>query len=86
MLKIVSIGTVADVVSLATIENRSIVALGLAELQDTGNHSVGLKALLEASRVNGAWITASTIGYQIAPRINAAGRLRRVDRCDRLRL
>ncbi|MEC7985694.1 MAG: DHH family phosphoesterase, partial [Myxococcota bacterium] len=41
MLKVVAIGTVADVVSLATIENRSIVALGLAELQDMRSHSVG---------------------------------------------
>ena len=77
MLKIVSIGTVADVVSLSTIENRSIVALGLAELQQDKRHSVGLSALLEACRINTAWMTASTIGYQIAPRINAAGRLRR---------
>jgi single-stranded-DNA-specific exonuclease len=77
MLKIVSIGTVADVVSLATIENRSIVALGLRELQNGTRHSVGLQALLEVSGVNTAWITASSIGYQIAPRINAAGRLRR---------
>ncbi len=77
MLKIVSIGTVADVVSLATLENRSIVSLGLAELQNGSRHSVGLRALLDASGVNSAWITSSTIGYQIAPRINAAGRLRR---------
>jgi len=77
MLKIVSIGTVADVVSLATPENRSIVALGLAELQNGSRHSVGLRALLNVSGVNTAWITSSTIGYQIAPRINAAGRLRR---------
>ena len=77
MLKIVSIGTVADVVSLATIENRSIVALGLRELQNGAQHSVGLRALLEVSGVNTAWITSSSIGFQIAPRINAAGRLRR---------
>ena len=77
MLKIVSIGTVADVVSLATIENRSIVALGLRELQNGAAHSVGLRALLDVSGVQPAWITASSIGYQIAPRINAAGRLRR---------
>ena len=77
MLKIVAIGTVADVVSLATIENRSIVALGLMELQSSSHHSVGLRALLEVSKVQPAWITASTIGYSIAPRINAAGRLRR---------
>ena len=77
MLKIVAIGTVADVVSLATIENRSIVALGLRELQNGHQHSVGLRALLEVSGVNTAWVTASSIGFQIAPRINAAGRLRR---------
>jgi single-stranded-DNA-specific exonuclease len=74
LLKLAAIGTVADMVSLGTLENRAIVALGLAELS-RGPHSPGLKALLTAAGLTGRRIDARDLGYRIGPRINAAGRV-----------
>ena len=74
LMMLAALGTVADVVSLRELENRAIVALGLEGL----NHevrNVGLKALLQVSKVNHGHITAEDIGYAIGPRINAAGRM-----------
>ncbi len=65
------LGTVADISPLVD-ENRVIVTEGLKRFRDTKN--VGLKALIDVS-TNGKAITTSTIGYTIAPRINASGRL-----------
>ncbi len=65
------LGTVADISPLID-ENRVIVTQGLKRFKDTKN--VGLKALIDVS-TNGKAITTSTIGYIIAPRINASGRL-----------
>ena len=65
------LGTVADISPL-TDENRVIVTEGLKKFKTTKN--VGLKALIDVS-TNGKAITTSTIGYTIAPRINASGRL-----------
>ena len=65
------LGTVADISSLVD-ENRVIVTEGLKRFKRTKN--VGLKALIDVS-TNGKAITTSTIGYIIAPRINASGRL-----------
>lgn len=65
------LGTVADISPLVD-ENRIIVTEGLKRFKNTKN--VGLKALIDVS-TNGKTITASTIGYIIAPRINASGRL-----------
>ncbi|MEC8194472.1 MAG: single-stranded-DNA-specific exonuclease RecJ [Myxococcota bacterium] len=73
MLKVAAIGTVADVVDLATPENRAIVTHGLRGLQN-GVHSPGLRALLEVSGVQGE-VTAEDLGFRLGPRINAAGRL-----------
>ena len=70
-LKIAAIGTVADVMNL-TGENRSIVSLGLRELVRTTN--VGLRALMEVSDCTSE-MTSLHIGFRIAPRINAAGRM-----------
>ena len=67
-----AIGTVADVMSL-TDENRVIVRLGLEELART--HRPGLRALIREAGIEGKPLTASTIGYMLAPRINAAGRM-----------
>lgn len=65
------LGTVADISPLVN-ENRVIVTEGLKRFKNTKN--VGLKALIDVS-TNGKAITTSTIGYTIAPRINASGRL-----------
>ena len=75
MLKVVAIGTIADVVSLATLENRTIVSLGLEALSNPPRrHKPGLQALLDVSGVKDL-VTTYAVGYQIAPRINAAGRI-----------
>ncbi|MFA5624620.1 MAG: single-stranded-DNA-specific exonuclease RecJ [Bradymonadales bacterium] len=74
LMKLAALGTVADVVSLKAAENRAIVALGLEELNN-GRHKPGLQALLDVSKAERGQITSETIGYRIAPRINAAGRL-----------
>ena len=70
-LKVVAIGTIADVMKL-TGENRSIVTIGLRELPKTVNP--GLKALMEVSECRSE-MTSYHIGFRIAPRINAAGRM-----------
>lgn len=70
-LKIAAIGTVADIMKL-TGENRAIVALGLRDLTHTKNY--GLKALMEVADCRSD-MTSYHIGFRIAPRINAAGRM-----------
>jgi single-stranded-DNA-specific exonuclease len=72
-LKIVAIGTVADVAKL-TGENRTIVALGLKDWAKAANP--GLRALMEVAGCgDGANMTAYDIGFRLGPRINAAGRM-----------
>lgn len=72
-LKVVAIGTVADVAPLVG-ENRSIVALGLADLPKATNP--GLRALMEVAGVgDGRNLSATDLGFRIGPRINAAGRM-----------
>jgi single-stranded-DNA-specific exonuclease len=70
-LKMVAIGTIADIMQL-TGENRAIVALGLKDLPKTTNY--GLKALMEVADCTNE-MTSYDIGFRIAPRINAAGRM-----------
>ena len=70
-LKIAAIGTVADIMNLSG-ENRAIVAIGLKDLPNTRNH--GLKALMEVADCTSD-MTSYHIGFRIAPRINAAGRM-----------
>ena len=70
-LKIAAIGTVADIMKLSG-ENRAIVALGLRDLPNTKNY--GLKALMEVADCT-TGMTSYDIGFRIAPRINAAGRM-----------
>ncbi len=73
MLKIVAIGTVADLVPLAG-ENRVIVQVGLDELRRPRHP--GLKALLDVAGLSAkARLTAGDIGFRIGPRLNAAGRM-----------
>jgi single-stranded-DNA-specific exonuclease len=72
-LKLAAIATVADVVPL-TGENRIIVSLGLRGLDQVRN--IGLRALLDvAGFTAGAAPNARQVGFQIGPRINAAGRM-----------
>jgi single-stranded-DNA-specific exonuclease len=72
-LKIAALATIADVVPL-TGENRVIVKYGLSGLGDVRNP--GLKALLEVAGFEGAKTPSSRqVAFQIAPRINAAGRM-----------
>src|SRR6266404_9867109 len=72
-LKMVAIGTVADVAKLSG-ENRAIVALGLADLPRAVNP--GLRALIEiAGCGDDGEMTAYDLGFRIGPRINAAGRM-----------
>jgi single-stranded-DNA-specific exonuclease len=71
-LDLVAVATVADVVPLVD-ENRGLVAAGLKRLARTTKP--GLRALMEAARVDPATIDAGAIGFRLAPRINAAGRL-----------
>ena len=72
-LKLVAVATVADVVPLLG-ENRIIVKYGLQGLHRVRNP--GLQALLEVSRMSdGRAPSARQVAFQIAPRINAAGRM-----------
>ncbi len=71
-LKVVAIGTVADVAKL-TGENRTIVALGLKDLPKAKNP--GLRALMEVAGCDATSMTAYDIGFRLGPRINAAGRM-----------
>ncbi|HET6657377.1 MAG TPA: single-stranded-DNA-specific exonuclease RecJ [Gaiellaceae bacterium] len=71
-LDLVALATVADVVPLLD-ENRGLVAAGLKRLAVTSNP--GLRALMGAARVDPATVDAGAIGFRLAPRINAAGRL-----------
>ncbi len=73
LLKIAALATVADIVPLEG-ENRAIVKLGLAGMADVKNP--GLRALLDVSGIKpGTAPTARQVGFQIGPRINAAGRM-----------
>jgi single-stranded-DNA-specific exonuclease len=83
-VKIAAIGTLADVVPLVG-ENRVIAKLGL-ELLSRGPHKVGLRALLDASGLTGRAIDSYHIGFVLAPRVNAAGRMSTPDIATRLLL
>ena len=71
-LDVVAVGTVADVVPLLD-ENRSLVAMGVGRLRSAPRP--GLAALLEVSETRPDDVDAATIGFRLAPRLNAAGRL-----------
>ncbi len=73
LLKMAALATVADIVPLEG-ENRAIVKQGLEGLREVKNP--GLRALLDVSGVRaGTAPTARQVGFQIGPRINAAGRM-----------
>ena len=72
----VCLGTVADVMPLCG-ENRVFVDRGLKMLKDT--QRPGIAALMELSGCDRQALTASSVGYTLAPRINAAGRMGEID-------
>ena len=72
----VCLGTVADVMLLQG-ENRVFVDRGLKSLQH--NPRIGLAALMAECGCEGEGVSASTIGFMLAPRINAAGRMGKID-------
>jgi len=72
LLDLVAIGTVADVSPLIG-ENRTLVKYGLIVLEKTKN--LGLQKLIEVSAIKTDSINTYSISYQIAPRINSAGRI-----------
>ena len=78
-----AIGTVADVMQMSG-ENRTIVSCGLADLE----HSdfIGLHALLREAGLSGREISSVQIGFVLAPRINAAGRMGAADMAAELLL
>ncbi|HEV2593461.1 MAG TPA: single-stranded-DNA-specific exonuclease RecJ [Gaiellaceae bacterium] len=71
-LDLVALATVADVVPLVD-ENRGLALLGLRRLAQT--QKVGLRALMRVAGVDPAAVDESSIGFRLAPRINASGRL-----------
>lgn len=75
-LDLVALATVADVVELVG-ENRALLRRGLKALASTAKP--GLRALMQVAQVEPGDISAQAIGFRLAPRINAAGRLYRAD-------
>jgi single-stranded-DNA-specific exonuclease len=73
LLDLVALGTVADVVPLDR-NNRILVAQGLRRIR-AGRCVPGILALLESAGRRHADITAADLGFSVAPRLNAAGRL-----------
>ena len=70
-LDLVALGTVADIVPLVD-ENRIFVKYGLSEL--TSSRRIGIQALKEVAGVTGE-VSCGAVGFRLAPRLNAAGRL-----------
>ena len=75
-LDLVALATVADMVPLVG-ENRRLVREGLRVLRDSPR--IGLRALMAASSVDPHAVDEAALGFRLAPRINAAGRLYRAD-------
>jgi single-stranded-DNA-specific exonuclease len=75
-LDLVALATVADVVRLVG-ENRTLVRRGLRAL--AGTAKPGLRALMEVARVDPGKLNERSLGFALAPRLNAAGRMHRAD-------
>ncbi|MDQ0920079.1 single-stranded-DNA-specific exonuclease RecJ [Paenibacillus sp. V4I5] len=76
LLEFAALGTVADLMPL-TGENRLIVKQGLLRMQDSTY--AGFRSLIGVSGIDNKEVTASHIGFSLAPRINASGRLEAAD-------
>ena len=72
LLDLVAIGTIADMVSL-TDENRIMLQYGLEVLRNT--QRIGLQELFEIAGISSSDVTEEIVGFQLAPRLNALGRL-----------
>lgn len=81
LTELAALGTIADLMPLVD-ENRTIVRLGLRRMQRSSY--IGLHALFRISGLEGKPISAGHIGFAIAPRINASGRLTSADAAVRL--
>jgi single-stranded-DNA-specific exonuclease len=75
-LDLVALATIADVVAL-TGENRTLVRRGLRALASTAKP--GLRALMAVAQVDPGKVGERAVGFALAPRLNAAGRLYRAD-------
>src|SRR5437667_741378 len=73
-LDLVALATISDVVPLVD-ENRALALAGLRALART--QKPGLQALMKSARVDPARVDEGAVGFRLAPRINAAGRLSR---------
>lgn len=73
LLDLVALGTIADLVPLDR-NNRVLVQQGLRRIR-AGRCLPGIRAILEASNRTTANVVASDLGFQVGPRLNAAGRL-----------
>jgi len=73
-LDLVALATISDVVPLVD-ENRALALAGLRGLARTQKR--GLRALMKAARIDPARVDEGAVGFRLAPRINAAGRLSR---------
>lgn len=76
LLEIAVIGTIADLVPLKG-ENRLIAKHGLEKMKSTGNQ--GLRAIFKRAGIDQKTINEETVGFTLAPRINAVGRLEDAD-------
>jgi len=72
-LDLVAVGTIADLVSLDS-NNRILIANGIKLIQQN-KANAGIRALINIAKLNSHKISTSDIGFYLAPRINAAGRL-----------
>jgi len=83
-LDLVTLGTVADIGKLAG-ENRILVKEGLERLSDGApSQRPGIAALKQVSGLSGKRVGVGAVGFSLAPRINASGRLERADTAFRL--
>ena len=72
LLDLVAIGTIADMVSL-TDENRIMVQYGLSLLKQS--ERIGLQEMMRLAGLEAGQVNEETVGFQLAPRLNALGRL-----------